>query len=284
MYQFYYHRYGQWNHFFKDLPYIRSKQVCYHHKQHMTVPALVHRFLIPHIPSTRYLHHCRVVVSQRCHRIASFLRLALIQISSTLYTKIKKRCTSNSDIRNAPFPGCLYILQSIVQWTILRPLPCPDPRQTVFPEHWKRNILFPHPHISSNKAIFPALASHNCGSRLYGRHNSAYNSFLQGSQPYGNLIFRGKCFFFRSMAFFVKQRKIFPEPLLWKIKFIIHKAVPVVPGKSKECAGLTVFCFAQTAAVLAFHSGGMFRFFTKHVSSTDSIPGICSTCLESSPW
>jgi len=28
---------------------------------------LVHRFLIPHIPSTRYLHHCRVVVSQRCH-------------------------------------------------------------------------------------------------------------------------------------------------------------------------------------------------------------------------
>ena len=51
---------------------------------------LVHRFLIPHIPSTRYLHHCRVVVSQRCHRIASFLRLALIQISSTLYTRIKK--------------------------------------------------------------------------------------------------------------------------------------------------------------------------------------------------
>ena len=103
-------------------------------------------------------------------------------------------------------------------------------------------------------------------------------------QPYGNLIFRGKCFFFRNMAFFVKQRKIFPEPLLWKIKFIIHKAVPVVPGKSKEYAGLTVFCFAQTAAVLAFHSGGMFRFFTKHVSSTDSIPGTCPTCLESSPW
>ncbi len=51
---------------------------------------LVHRFLIPPIPSTRYLHHCRVVVSQRCHRIASFLRLALIQISSTLYTRIKK--------------------------------------------------------------------------------------------------------------------------------------------------------------------------------------------------
>ena len=103
-------------------------------------------------------------------------------------------------------------------------------------------------------------------------------------QPYGNLIFRGKCFFFRNMAFFVKQRKIFPEPLLWKIKFIIHKAVPVVPGKSKEYAGLTVFCFAQTAAVLVLHFGGMFPFFTKHVSSTDSIPGICSTCLESSPW
>ena len=51
---------------------------------------LVHRFLIPHIPSIRYLCHCRVAVSQQCHRIASFLRLVLIQIPSTLYTRIKK--------------------------------------------------------------------------------------------------------------------------------------------------------------------------------------------------
>ena len=33
--------------------------------------------------STRYLRQCRVVVSQRCHRIVSFLRLALTQISGT---------------------------------------------------------------------------------------------------------------------------------------------------------------------------------------------------------
>jgi len=39
---------------------------------------LVQRFLIPHILSPHYLRHCRVVVSR-----ASFLRLALIQISST---------------------------------------------------------------------------------------------------------------------------------------------------------------------------------------------------------
>jgi len=38
----------------------------------------VHRFLIPHMPGTCYLHHCRVVVSQRCRRIASFLLPALI--------------------------------------------------------------------------------------------------------------------------------------------------------------------------------------------------------------
>ncbi len=33
--------------------------------------------------STRSLCHCRVVISQRCHRIASFFRLALTQISGT---------------------------------------------------------------------------------------------------------------------------------------------------------------------------------------------------------
>ncbi len=51
---------------------------------------LVQHFLIPHTLSTRYLRHRRVVVSQQCHRIASFLRLALTKISSTKYMGIKK--------------------------------------------------------------------------------------------------------------------------------------------------------------------------------------------------
>jgi len=51
---------------------------------------LVQHFLIPHTLSTRYLRHRRVVVSQQCHRIASFLRLALTNISSTKYMGIKK--------------------------------------------------------------------------------------------------------------------------------------------------------------------------------------------------
>ena len=82
-------------------------------------------------------------------------------------------------------------------------------------------------------------------------------------QPYGNLIFCGKYFFFQNMVFFVPLRKIFPEPFLRKIKFIIHKAVPVVPRKSKEYAGLAVFRFAQAAAVLTLHPSGMFLFFHK---------------------
>jgi hypothetical protein len=48
---------------------------------------LVQHFLIPHTLSTRYLRHRRVVVSQQCHRIASFLRLALTKISSTKYMR-----------------------------------------------------------------------------------------------------------------------------------------------------------------------------------------------------
>ena len=52
--------------------------------------SLVQHFLIPHTLSTRYLRHRRVVVSQQCHRIASFLRLALTKISSTKYMGIKK--------------------------------------------------------------------------------------------------------------------------------------------------------------------------------------------------
>lgn len=62
-------------------------------------------------------------------------------------------------------------------------------------------------------------------------------------QPYGNLIYGGKCFFFRNMAFFVQLRKIFPVPFPRQVKSIIHKAVTLVPGKSKEYAGLSFsFC------------------------------------------
>lgn len=104
-------------------------------------------------------------------------------------------------------------------------------------------------------------------------HMEQATMYCMVKQPYGNLIFRGKCFFFRNMTFFIKLRIIFPEPLLWKVKFIIHKAVPIVTDKSREYAGLAVFCFAQTAAVLALHPAECFPFFTKHVSSTDSIPG-----------
>ncbi len=57
----------------------------------LTIQAiLVQHFLIPHTLSTHYLRHRRVVVSQQCHRIASFLRLALTKISSTKYMGIKK--------------------------------------------------------------------------------------------------------------------------------------------------------------------------------------------------
>lgn len=59
-------------------------------KKSQSVTYLVQHFLIPHTLSTRYLRHRRVVVSQQCHRIASFLRLALTKISSTKYMGIKK--------------------------------------------------------------------------------------------------------------------------------------------------------------------------------------------------
>ena len=47
----------------------------------------------------------------------------------------------------------------------------------------QRNILFHHLRISSDKAIFPPLASHNFGSRPHGRKNNAGISALQGSGP-----------------------------------------------------------------------------------------------------
>ena len=45
--------------------------------------------------STCYLHQSCVVVSQQCHRIASFLRLVLSQISGTVFSLLfRQRCTS----------------------------------------------------------------------------------------------------------------------------------------------------------------------------------------------
>ncbi len=85
-------------------------------------------------------------------------------------------------------------------------------------------------------------------------------------------------FFLPEYGILCKAVQNLPKLLLWKIKFIIHKAVPVVPGKSKEYAGLTVFCFAQTTAVLAPHSGGMFPFFYKtriiHGQYTRDLPDL----------
>ena len=51
---------------------------------------LAQRFLVPHTLSTFYFRHRCVVVSQQCHRIASFLRLALTKIASTKYMGIKE--------------------------------------------------------------------------------------------------------------------------------------------------------------------------------------------------
>ena len=51
---------------------------------------LVQCFLIPHTLSTCYFRHRRVVFSQQCHRIVSFLRLVMTKISSTKYMGIKE--------------------------------------------------------------------------------------------------------------------------------------------------------------------------------------------------
>ncbi len=44
---------------------------------------LVHHFIDTPTLSARYLRHCRVGFNRRCRRIASFIRLALTQISGT---------------------------------------------------------------------------------------------------------------------------------------------------------------------------------------------------------
>ena len=57
--------------------------------------------------STRSLCHCCVVISQRCHRIASFFRLALTQISGTDFHRY---------FRNAVLAGeILYIIHFIMR-------------------------------------------------------------------------------------------------------------------------------------------------------------------------
>ena len=56
-------------------------------------PKIVQTWLVQHCRnngeySTRYFRHRRVVVSQRCTGIASFLRLALTKIACTVFTVI----------------------------------------------------------------------------------------------------------------------------------------------------------------------------------------------------
>ena len=46
MHQFDYHRHRQWDCFFKAFPYLSGKQMDYHYKQHMAVPALIAAALI----------------------------------------------------------------------------------------------------------------------------------------------------------------------------------------------------------------------------------------------
>ena len=104
-------------------------------------------------------------------------------------------------------------------------------------------------------------------------------------QPYGNLFFCGKCFFFRNMTFFIQLRKIFSEPFLWKVKFIVHKAVPAVPPQKQGIrrTGNFPFCPGDRGTD-RFTPAECFPFFTKHESSTDSIPRTCPTCFESCSW
>ena len=108
---------------------------------------------------------------------------------------------------------------------------------------------------------------------------------LPGSAALRQSHFLWKCFFFRNMAIFVQLRKIFPEPFLRKVKFIVHKAVPVAPpAKARDTPGWQSSVLPRRPQYWRFTPAGCFPFFTKHVSSTDSIPGACPTCLESSSW
>ena len=79
---------------------------------------------------------------------------------------------------------CFCIPQSIVQSAALTLLLCPVLLPGGLPGRYWRNILFHHLRISSDKAIFPPLASHNFGSRPHGQKNNAGISALQGSGPW----------------------------------------------------------------------------------------------------
>ena len=72
---------------------------------------LVHRCINFRVISTRCLRHCCVVVSQRCHRIASFLRLALTQTSGTDYFKINAtmyQCSIQTEISLSRMAGWIW--------------------------------------------------------------------------------------------------------------------------------------------------------------------------------
>ena len=74
--------------------------------------------------STRSLCHCCVVISQRCHRIASFFRLALTQISGTDFHRyfrnavlVKVSSLHNSVLvcKKVIIPTCITAQRSWVQ-------------------------------------------------------------------------------------------------------------------------------------------------------------------------
>ena len=60
-----------------------GRRLAYYEMLDILRTELVHHFIDTQTLSTRYLRHCRVGFNRRCHRIASFSRLALTQISGT---------------------------------------------------------------------------------------------------------------------------------------------------------------------------------------------------------
>ena len=85
-----------------------------------------------------------------------------------------------------------------------------------------------------------------------GLKPAAVECLADQSEP--DFIFSGKIQFFWDMAFFSESRVRLTKPFLGKIQLVIHEAVSMIPGISQKYAGLAVFSFAQTAAVLAFYS------------------------------
>lgn len=83
----------------------------------------------------------------------------------------------------------------------------------------------------------------------------------------GNLIFGGKCMSLRDMTFLTQLRKLITKPFLRNLQFIVHKPITIVTRRPQYCHFTPTECFP---------------FFTKLVSSTDSIPAPAPICLERS--